>query len=378
MTAAAQAQSLRSRAWAEVSIAALAHNLAAVRGRTGPGRAIVAAVKCNGYGHGAVQVSRTFLDAGADMLAVASVEEGAELRAAGIAAPTIVLGATLPEQAAQVIEQGLSPVVCNEESARALSHAAAGGASAKVHVKVDTGMGRIGVPCDEAVEFVQRVARLPHVEIEGICTHFPVADAEDKTFTLGQVERFAAVVDALEAGGIHASMKHAANSPAIRGVPESYFTAVRPGLMLYGAYGSPRASRTADLQQALTLKARVTFLKRVPAGTPLCYGLTYTTPRASRIATVPLGYGDGFDRRFSNCGHVLLRGQRAAIVGRVCMDQCLVDVTDVPGVELGDEVVAYGRQGEECISLDDAAESIGTIPHVLMCALSRRIPRLYV
>ena len=368
-----------TRAWAEVDLAAIVPNYGIVRGRVGTGRRVICAVKADAYGHGATPVSQALLSAGAEMLAVATVAEGAELRAAGIQAPILVLSATLPEQAQAMLEHDLRPVVCTVEFAQAMSAAAASrGVEAVVHVKVDTGMGRVGVPDDRAVPFVRGIAGLPALSIEGICTHFAVAGRADKSYTLGQLERYTRVVDALDRVGVHIPVRHTANSAAILDIPTSHFNAVRPGMVLYGCYGSPQESRTPSLREALTLKARVTFIKDVPIGTSISYGRTFVTERPSRIATLPIGYGDGFDRRFSNNTDVLLHGRRAPLVGRVCMDQCMVDVTDLPGVQVGDEAVLYGRQEQECISIEDAARQANSIPHVILCNIGRRVPRVYV
>ena len=368
-----------TRAWAEVDLGAIVHNFQVVRQRVGPECHTICAVKANAYGHGAAEVSRALVAAGADALAVACVAEAVQLRDAGLAAPIAVLSAALPDDAQAMAEHDLEPVLCTLEFAQALD-AAAGrlGRRASVHVKVDTGMGRIGVAPEQAVDFIQRVAALPHVVVKGVCTHFAVAGDADRTFTHDQIARFSGALDALGRSGIDIPLRHAANSAGIIDMPDAHFNAVRPGIMLYGCYGSPHVSRAAGLREALTLKSWVTFVKDVPADTSLSYGRTFVTKRPSRIATLPIGYDDGYDRRLSNRGHALVRGQRVPIVGRVCMDQCLIDVTAVGGASVGDEAVLYGRQGRECIGIEATATAIGTIPHVLMCNLGRRIPRVYV
>ena len=378
LTASPQPHLSHPRAWAEVDLRAILHNYRVAQQRAGQACQTICAVKANAYGHGAIPVSRALLLAGADLLAVAAAEEGRELREAGITAPIIVLGAALPDEAPLIVEHDLRPATCTMALANALDSASSQARKrTPVHVKVDTGMGRIGVPTDQAVSFTRRVAGLANLAVEGICTHFPVADDHDKQFTLEQVERFGGLVEALEREGMSIPMRHAANSPAIIDVPESHLNAIRPGLMLYGCYGSPSVSRSAALRPALALKARITFLKDVPANTSISYGRTYFTTRPSRIATLPVGYADGYDRRLSNQGHALVRGHRVPIVGRVCMDQCLIDVTDVPDVAEGDEVVLYGHQAGEHIYIEDVATQLDTIPHVLMCAIGRRIPRVY-
>ena len=281
MASLAQPHSRPHRAWAEVDLSAILHNYRVAKQRAGPTCQTICAVKANAYGHGAVPVSRALLVAGADMLAVATAEEGRELRQAGIAAPIMVLGAALPSEARTIVEHDLRPVTCTLALAEALDSASAQARKpTAVHIKVDTGMGRIGVPAEQAVSFTRRVMSLANLTIEGICTHFPIADDHDKEFTLDQVERFGGLVEALERVGISIPMRHAANSPAIIDVPQSHLNAVRPGIMLYGCYGSPFVSRSADLRPALTLKARITFLKDVPANTLFVNQLTPRTVRA--------------------------------------------------------------------------------------------------
>jgi len=362
--------------WAEIDLDAIAHNVRAIRAKIGRRVKMLAAVKADAYGHGAVPVSCTALEHGADMLGVATVEEAVELRENEVAAPILILGCVLPEEAEAVVEHGLAATVCDLAVAEALSRSAVAQAKrVSVHVKVDTGMGRIGVRPDEALEFVRRIVRLHGLSLDGLFTHFPSADETDKTFTRQQIAAFSQVIQELEADGIRIPLKHAANSAAILDLPESYFDMVRPGLILYGLHPSPDVQRSMALKPAMTLKTRVVFLKDVPAGTPLSYSRTFTTRRPSRIATLPIGYADGLSRGLSNKGAALIRGQRAAVVGRICMDQCLADVTDIPGAAVGDEVVVYGTQGGERISIEEVAQVVGTIPYEITCAVSRRVPR---
>lgn len=360
---------------AEIDLDALAFNMAQVRKLVGPGVKLCPAVKADGYGHGAVQVSRTLLAAGAHMLGIATVEEGVELREAGIHVPLLLFGCLLPEQAADVVRHDITVAACDLNFANELSrHAIAMDKRSRVHIKVDTGMGRVGVQPDDAVDFALALSRLPGIEIEGVFTHFPCAD-EDLSFTRRQLEQFQQVADAIQRAGVDIPIRHAANSGAILNLPESHLDMVRPGIMIYGLYdpGSP-----IELRQCMTLKTRIVFVKEVEAGTTVGYGRTFTASRRTRVATIPIGYGDGYNRLLSNRGYALVGGRRVPIIGRVCMDQTMLDVTDVPAAKLGDEVVLYGRQGDQFIAIEDIARLIGTISYEVVCSLGKRVPRVYV
>ncbi len=360
-----------------VDLDALARNFQEVLRRAG-GRTVLAVVKARAYGHGAVPVSLRLLESGARMLGVALVEEGRELRSAGISAPILVMGAVFPGQADAIAELGLTPVVYTMPVARALSDSAARrGRTIPVHVKVDTGMGRIGVQPAEAVRFIGELKRLGGLDVQGLMTHFADADLRDKGFSSDQLDRFEEVVRGLESNGIAVPERHAANSAAVLDYPRALFTTVRPGLMLYGY--NPLAASLPDLalEPVLSLVTRIASIKRVPAGIPISYGRTFTTKRESLIATIPIGYADGYSRSLSNRGEALVRGIRVPVVGRVCMDMCMLDVTDVPGVSEQDEVVLIGRQGNERITAEDLAERTGTIAYEVLCSISSRVPRIY-
>jgi len=362
----------------EVDLSAVAENVRAIRRRVGSGVKIMPAVKADGYGHGAVEVSRAALAAGADMLGVASVEEAIELRDAGIGAPLLILSCVFPESAAEIVEFGIAATICDLPSARTLAEEAARrGKEARVHIKVDTGMGRIGVAPEDAPELVAALLDLPCLELEGIFTHFPSADERDRSFTEEQIQVFERLLSELCARGIAPALAHAANSGAVLDYPSAYFDMVRPGIMLYGLYPSPESSRSVPLRPALTLKSRIVFLKEVPPGKTISYGRTYTTARRTKVATVAVGYADGCSRYLSNRGEVAVRGRRAPVIGRVCMDQTMLDVTHVPDAQVGDEVVLLGGGYDFC-SVERVAEMIGTIPHDVTTSIGKRVPRVYV
>ncbi|MHB8757063.1 MAG: alanine racemase [Bacillota bacterium] len=366
-------------AWAEVDLGAIAHNVKELIRVKEPRVKFMAVVKANGYGHGAVPVAKAALAAGAEWLGVAILSEALELRRAGLAGPVLALGFTPPEQSDAVVANDISQTVYTVEAARALSEAAArAGRPARVHLKVDTGMGRLGVTPDEAGLAVTRaIAGLPGLILEGVFTHFATADAVDKGYARAQFERFAAFLARLEAAGLRFGLRHAANSAALIDLPETHLDLVRAGIAIYGLYPSDEVERRVDLRPAMSLKVRVAHVKEVPAGTGVSYGRTFVTGHPSVIATLPIGYADGYPRSLSSRGVVLVRGRRAPIIGRVCMDQCMADVTGIPGVTPGDEVVLMGRQGDEAVTADDLARLEGTINYEVVCDITARVPRVY-
>ncbi len=361
---------------AVIDLGALEHNFKEVI-RRAEGRKILAVVKADAYGHGAVRVSGRLLKLGAEMLGVALVEEGRELREAGIDAPILVMGALFREQVPAVIELKLTPVLYTMTVAQALSRAAEKQqAKVSVHVKIDTGMGRIGIAPEETPDFIAALRRLPGIDVQGLMSHFADADLRDKKFASKQLDRFEALVRELDARGIGIPVRHAANSAAILDYQRALFTMVRPGLMLYG-YNPLETGGNVDLEPVLSLVTRIAFLKSVSAGVPISYGRTFVTRRESRIATLPIGYADGYSRGLSNSGEAIVRGVRVPVVGRVCMDMCMIDVTDVPGVSEEDAVVLIGSQGKERITADAIAVKTGTIAYEVLCGISSRVPRIY-
>lgn len=363
---------------AEVKTSAIRDNIRAIRARVGSGVKIMPAVKANGYGHGAVEASRACLEGGADVLCVACLEEGLELREAGLDAPILILSCSTLAAAESIVEANISSTVCDVDLAVELSKAAVKQRKkSSVHIKIDTGMGRIGVPVTSAIEYARAIFQLPGLVIEGVFTHFPSSDECDKAFTLSQISMFKKLLAGLGHQGIHIPLAHASNSGGILAFPEADFDAVRPGIMIYGIYPSSDAPRSIPLIPALTLKTSIVFMKDVEPGATISYGRTYTSKQRSKVATIPIGYADGYPRSFSNKGEALVRGEIVPIIGRVCMDQCMIDVTGVLGVNLGDEVVLYGG-GCERLNLTSVAERVGTIPYELTCAIGNRVPRRYV
>ncbi|MBE0467885.1 MAG: alanine racemase [Candidatus Desulforudis sp.] len=367
--------------WVEINLSNLAHNVGEVRRLVGRDTEMAAVVKANAYGHGLVEAARTFLDAGADSLAVARVGEGVKLRRAGVDAEILVMSFTPPAQYEAALDRKLVLTVYDPDLAAQLSEIAGRrGEAARVHLKVDTGMGRLGVPADrDLYRRIVSIAFLPHLEVEGIYTHFANADQVDKRHAQHQLVQFIEVTCSLGQDGVDIPLLHAANSAAIIDIPESRLNMVRPGIMLYGLYPSETVDKKqVRLRPAMSLKAQVGFVKRVPAGCTVSYGSTYVTPSPTVLATVPCGYADGYNRRLSNRGEVLIRGRRAPVVGRVCMDQFVVDVGHIPDVAVGDEVVLFGRQDEAELPVEEIANVIGTINYEVVSNVAARVPRVYL
>jgi alanine racemase len=365
--------------WAEVDLDAIARNARGLKECVGEETELMAVVKANAYGHGAVPVARTALENGATRLAVNRALEGVELRQAGITAPVLILGYSLPSEAETVVRWDLTPTVTTVEGALALSSMSdRQGKVTSIHVKVDTGMGRFGLLPDEAVAFVRRIARLPGLKLAGLFTHFALADSADKTYTRRQFGLYMRLVEQLEGAGFAIPLKHVANSAATLDLPEMHLDMVRCGIALYGLRPSDEVEPAIPLKPAMVLKSRVARVRTLPPGSSISYGCTYTTTRPTPVALVPVGYGDGYHRILSNKGSVLIGGKRAPIVGRVCMDQFVVDVTDIEGVRQDDEVVVFGRQGEEEISAEEVAALAGTINYEVVTGILPRVTRVYL
>jgi len=364
---------------AEIRLGNIVHNLDEIRRKAGPGVKVLAAVKANAYGHGMVPVSQALVTHGVDMLGVAAISEAAELRDAGIAAPILMLGSVAPDFVEDALKHSVALTVCDTGLAETLSAAARRlNVAASVHVKIDTGMGRIGVGPDGALDLVRRVLSLDPLSFDGIWTHFPAADEPDTSFARDQIALFNSIIAEMKAEGLPVPLRHAANSGAIAQLPEARFDMVRPGLALYGCHPTADMTLDLDLRPAMTLKTHVSFIKDLPPGATVSYGRTFTTSRPTCAATLPIGYADGLNRLLSNTGYVLIGGKRAPIIGRICMDQCVVDVTDLPQAKVGDPVVVYGRQGNERISVESVAQILGTIPNEVLCAVGRRVPRVHL
>lgn len=367
--------------WAEIDLAAIVNNLNELRRVTRPPAGMMAVVKANAYGHGAVPVSKTVLANGADCLGVAIFNEARELREAGIRAPILILGYTPAEQALETVKLDVAQTIYSLEGAEALSAAAVKlGKKVKVHIKIDTGMSRLGFKIDAGtLQEVMKIAALPGIEVEGMMTHFAVADIADKEFTYSQSRKFDNLVLQLKEMGFNCPVKHVANSAAIIDLPGMHLDMVRAGISLYGLYPSRDVMKhKINLIPAMSLRARVAHLKTVPPGTGISYGRTYTTDQETIVATVPVGYADGYSRRLSNKAHVLVNGRRAPVIGTVCMDQFMIDVTNIPGVKVGDEVTLMGRQGNLEVTADMLADLLGTINYEIVCMVSARVPRVYL
>lgn len=371
-----------SRAWVEINLDHITHNVREIRRFTSKNAEIMGVVKADAYGHGVMEVAKTLLENGVTRLAVSMLDEAIQLRKNGIDVPILILGYTDPKRAEEIIQNEVTQAVFSQDLAAALSDAAVKlNRNVKVHIKIDTGMTRIGfMPGYSAVKNVVEISKLPKIIIEGLFTHFAAADESDKSYTYMQFERFMAICNELSRIGVYIPIKHVANSAAIMEFPEMHLDMVRPGIILYGLYPSEEVNKTRiELKPAMTLKANVILVKEVERTTSISYGRIFTTGRESKIATIPIGYADGYTRLLSNKGKVLINGEFAPIVGRICMDQCMVDVTDVKSdVNVGDEVVLFGKQGGSEIKIEDVASCIGMINYELACIVGKRIPRAYI
>lgn len=375
------------RSWAEINLDHIAHNAREIRRFTHPDAEIMGVVKADAYGHGAVQVARTVLENGFTRLAVSMLDEGIELRNAGIRAPILILSDYEPECAELIAAYDLTPAVYSFAMAERLSEAAQRiGKKTKIHLKIDTGMGRIGFQPETAPEEAEKISRLPGIEIEGIFTHFAVADeygAADLSYTENQYRLFYETCEKIEREKhIHIPLRHAANSAAILRFPHMHLNLVRAGIILYGLLPSAETERCgAELRPAMTLKSVISHLKTVPAGTCISYGCTYRTEGPTVIATVPIGYADGYPRLLGNRAEAFLEavGLRVPVIGRVCMDQLMLDVTAAGNtVQLGDTVVLFGEKYDKMPTADEIASRLGTINYEVTCGISRRVPRVYL
>jgi len=378
--------------WAEIDLAAIGHNISELRRLIGPRVRMLAPVKANAYGHGLAQVADKAIACGVEMLGVARYTEGIELRRAGIDAPILIFGYTSPGAAADLLEYELTPTLFSLETAQAFSASALrAGKVLKAHLKIDTGMGRVGIvhtnlgvrdssgnDDNRDIEEIERMAALSGLRIEGIYTHFACADSIDKASAAQQFQRFMDILDRLSGKGIDFPIRHAANSAALIDMPETHLDMVRPGIALYGLAPSGEVDLSRlELKPAMSIKARIGHVKTVPAGFTVSYGSTWRAPHATVIATVPIGYADGFSRALSGRGHMLVAGRRAPIVGRVCMDLTMLDVGHIPEAEPETEVVILGRQGPESIAADEIAGLLGTINYEIVSAMLSRVPRFF-
>ena len=361
--------------WAEINLTNITENLSKIRRYVNNNVKLCAVVKANAYGHGAIAVSQCAIKVGADFLAVATVDEALELRNAGFTQPILILGLIPQTAAAEVVANDISQTVCDFDLAKAICNAAVNqNKIAKVHLKIETGMGRIGTAINEAVELATCISFMPNVEIEGIFSHFAAADEKDKSFVKEQLKIFNEVCEEIKNRGIDIKIRHIAESAAILEIPEAHFDMVRSGIITYGLYPSNEVEKTIDIKQAMRLCTKIVFLKKISAGTSIGYGREFIAKRDSLIATLPIGYADGYIRAYKNF-FVEINGQRAPIAGRVCMDQVMIDVTDIEGVKVGDEVTLFGSN---TLTIDDAAAHLNTINYEITCLVSERVPRFYV
>lgn len=359
---------------------AIAHNMREIRKITNPSSQIMAVVKADAYGHGFLEVTRTLLENGADRLAVAVLQEGKQLRSRGVTVPILILGASGNDSIEDLINFDITPSVFTYEFAKALSYEAERKEKVtKIHIKIDTGMSRIGYLAgddnEEIADEIIKISRLPYIEIEGIFSHFAASDEYDASYTHLQFDRFTDVCRRLENKGLNIPIKHICNSAGIMMYPEMHLDMVRPGVILYGMYPSDEVDKSRlDLIPAMTLKSTITHVKEVEAGRGVSYGREYITNGVTKIATVPIGYADGYLRRLAKEGKMIVNGVKAPIIGRICMDQCMIDVTNVNNTDRGDEVIIFGREG---VTIDDLAKWLDTINYEVACVIGKRIPRIY-
>ncbi|HIT72444.1 alanine racemase [Tyzzerella sp. An114] len=369
------------RVTAEIDLDAVAYNIRNIRERVNKNSKIMGIVKADAYGHGAVEVSKVLLYNGADWLGVAMIDEAIQLRQNNIMVPILILGYTLETKIDDVVRYDIIQTVFSYDMAKLVSDAAVKqNKIAKIHIKVDTGMGRIGFMPDENIgEEVLKISKLPNIEINGIFTHFSTSDETDKSFTRLQIERFKYAIDEIEKRGINLPVKHCANSAAIMDLEDLGFNMVRAGVILYGMYPSDDVKKeNLSLKPVMSIKTHISYVKNVGVGVPLSYGRTYYTDKESVIATVPVGYADGYIRRMQKGGRVIVNGHYAPIVGRVCMDQFMIDVTDIPDVKPGDDVILMGSDGNISITADEIAKVLDTINYEVVCMIGKRVPREYI
>ncbi|WP_094551717.1 alanine racemase [Petroclostridium xylanilyticum] len=369
------------RVWAEVNLDHIAHNMKEIKRITTESTKILAVVKADAYGHGFLEVSRTLLANGADRLAVAFLDEAKQLRNHGIDVPILILGYTPEQWVKDLVELDITQTVYNFSLAETISQAAVSrNKKAKIHLKIDTGMTRLGFACeDNTIKTILDIARLPGIEIEGIFTHFASADEKDPGFTRYQFQKFMFICSKLENNGLYIPIKHVCNSAGIMQFPEMHLDMVRPGIILYGLYPSDEVDKQKILlKPAMALKAAVTHLKEVKEGIPVSYGRVYTTRKRTCIATVPVGYADGFSRALTGKVKMIAGENIVPVIGRICMDQCMIDVTDVKNINIGDEVVIFGSRNGLNIPVEDIAKVLNTINYEVVCAVGKRVPRVYI
>ena len=368
--------------WAEINLSNLDYNIKNIKALLGSGTRIIGVIKADGYGHGSVRVAEVLRKNGIDTFAVSTLQEAITLRESGATEQIIVLSLTPDIYSDIIVKYNLTPVVCSLENAAHISRtAAAASKTVSGFIAIDTGMGRIGYLTDDvnAVSEIKAISQLSNFKTAGLLSHMAVADIADKTFSYQQEALFNEFCDRLTAAGIHLPVKTIANSAAVMELPSSHFDAVRPGIILYGCYPSEEVDKsTLPLKPVMSVKAAISQLKDVPAGFSVSYGRIFTAERPSKIATIALGYADGYPRPYGPYGEVIVNGVKAPLAGNICMDQCMIDVTDVPDVKTGDEVIIMGSDGKSTILADDIARATGTISYEILCAFGQRLPKVYV
>jgi alanine racemase len=367
-------------AWLKINLKNYGDNISLIKNELKKDTLLTAVVKADGYGHGAVEISKKALESGADRLAVAILDEALELRKAGFKDTEIlILGWTPKEQYKKIVENNLTQTIYDYENALALNNTAEQlNQKAKIHIKIDTGMGRLGIKADDGLEFVKKINKLPHIIIEGIYTHFAAADEENKEFTFKQFDQFKNLSSQLEKNNINIAIKHVSNSAAFLDLPELQMDMVRVGIISYGLWPSKEVKNRINLKPVMSLKSRLAHVKIVDEGTPISYGRTYKTKKKSKIGTIPLGYADGYNRLLSSNFEIIIKGKRVPIVGRICMDQFMVDLTTVEKAKKGDLVTLIGEDKGEEIKAAEMAEKINTINYEIVSSFTKRLPRVYV
>jgi alanine racemase len=370
---------LKYRSWVEVDLGNFSHNWDEIKKLVGPGVKILQVVKADAYGHGAIEISNVALKNGAALLGVANADEGVQLRVSGIDAPIVILSPATVSEIDEIIKYNLTPSVSDIGFARELQKSYEKMASRiPVHIEVDTGMGRGGTIHHEAFDIIKEILQFPNITVEGIFSHLSSSEVEDDDYNQMQWKLFRELLEKLEENNIHIPVRHMCNSGGILNFPGFNLDMVRPGLMSYGIYPSPNTGSKANLAPVMNFKTSVVLLKDFPKGYGIGYGRTHVTDKSTRIATIPVGYGDGYGFILSNQGEALIRGKRAPIIGRVSMDMCTIDATDIPGCEVGDEVVLMGKQENDYISANEIAKKAKTISYEILCALGKRAPRVFV
>jgi alanine racemase len=368
----------RFPAWVEIDLDAAKHNIDRVRSIVPPGVRMLLVVKADAYGHGAVRISRLAVECGVDMLGVATLDEGRELRKAGITLPILILSPVLPQELEGVLDNDLAVTASSYEFVeKASGIAVRRGAVCTLHIEVDTGMGRAGIAQGQAIEAISKMSSLPGIRLAGVFTHFPASDS-DVDFTMDQIRAFTGIVDGLKETGVAFEYVHCANSAAILNFPSSHFNLVRPGLLVYGHAPSIVLKDTIDVVPVMSFKARLVLVRDMPGGASISYGRTYIAPGPIKMGVVPVGYGHGLSHRLSNRGQFLFRGKRVGVIGRVTMDMTMLDLSEFADAGVGEEVVIFGRQGDTEITADDVARWDETLNYEVLCRISKRVPRVYL